>query len=89
MSDGFTGTFTVMSRSLNSNEGGWTKGPVECNDLTTAMATQLSFLVGTDVSSAMVLLKEEDMEKVRNNLISGGRNRISNDEEEVWIFYRP
>lgn len=84
-----TGTFTVMSRMFDAEDDVWSNGPVECDNLIDAMATRLGFLVGAPAEIAKATLKDEDIQKTRNNLLSQGRDRISNDEEESWIHYRP
>ena len=83
------GTFTVISRMLDAADGVWSNGPVECHDLIEAMATQLCFLVGSPAEIVKTTLKDDDIQKVKANLLSHGRDRIHNSEEESWIYYKP
>ena len=77
--------FCVVSRNINDE----TK-TIVCDDLITACANQLGMLVGEpNLDICKELLKVDDVQTVVDNLNNVGRDRLCNDEEEVYIFLLP
>ncbi len=77
--------FCIVSRNINEE----TSITMVCDDFIEACATQLSVLVGAPVDMCKSMLKTEDIEAIRKNLETHGKDRLSNDEEEVFIFWIP
>ena len=62
---------------------------VICNDFIEACATQLGLLVGIEPEMAKPMLAREDIETIIKNFETMGRDRVANDEKEVYIFWMP
>lgn len=77
--------FCIVSRNINEE----TSTTMICDDFVEACATQLAALVGAPVDMCKSMLKTEDIETIKKNLETHGRDRLSNDEEEVFIFWIP
>ena len=77
--------FCIVSRNINEE----TSTTMICDDFIAACATQLSVLVGVPVDICKSILKTEDIEAIKKNLETRGIDRLSNDEEEVFIFLIP
>ena len=77
--------FCIVSHNIDEE----TNVKMVCGDFIEACATQLSMLVGAPVEICKPMLKEEDILTIKKNLETQGRDRISNDEEEVYIFWIP
>ena len=58
-------------------------------DLTTAIAKQKALLVGAPVEMVRPLINEKEINEVLANLNRMGRDRLCNDEEEVYLFFLP
>ena len=76
--------FVIVSRGINDSVK-----TVVVDDFVEACATQLGILTGVSADIAKVTLKSEDIETVKDNLEKYGRDRLANDEEEVYIFLMP
>ena len=76
--------FVVVSR--NTDEEVKT---VVCEDFVEACATQAGLLVGMPADVMKNLLKRDDILQIKDNLEKNGRDRLANDEEEVYIFWMP
>ena len=77
--------FCIVSRDLDNE----TKVTMVCDDFIEACATQLSMLVGAPVEMCKATIKEETVLEIKKNLETVGRDRLCNDEEEVYIFLIP
>ena len=77
--------FCIVSRNINEE----TSTTMVCDDFIEACATQLAVLVGASVDMCKPMLKKEDIEAIKKNLETQGRDRLSNDEEEVYMFWIP
>ncbi|MBQ6134303.1 MAG: hypothetical protein IJI65_09140 [Lachnospiraceae bacterium] len=77
--------FCIVSRNLDDE----TKVTMVCDDFIEACATQLSMLVGAPVEMCKPILKEEAILEIKKNIETTGRDRLCNDEEEVYIFWMP
>ena len=77
--------FCIVSHNIDEE----TDVKMVCGDFIEACATQLSMLVGAPVEICKAMLKKEDILTIKKNLETQGRDRISNDEEEVYIFWIP
>ena len=60
-----------------------------CDDFLSACAAQLGQLIGIPASDARQMLTKEDVEKTKNAIVKTGKDRISNEDTEVYIFYIP
>ena len=77
--------FCIVLRNINEE----TSTTMVCDDLVEACATQLAVLVGAPADMCKSMLKTKDIEAIKKNLETHGRDRLSNDEEEVYIFWIP
>ena len=75
--------YVVVSRNLDGE-----LRVKETDNFYVACAMQMAMLAGTDVKVCMSLVKDkpEDLKTVFKNLLEDGRDRVANDEEEVYIF---
>ena len=76
--------FIIVSRNIDGD----IKSKI-CDDLIDACAIQLAFITRTEYFMIKETLKQEDINTVINNLNTYGRDRLANDEEEVYIFLLP
>jgi len=54
-----------------------------------SLATQAGLRVGMPADVMKNLLKRDDILQIKDNLEKAGRDRLANDEEEVYIFWMP
>ena len=76
--------FIIVSRNINNE----IKVEV-CKDFLDVCATQLGLLVGSDKEIAKNFINEENAMQIKKHLEQFGRDRVANDEEEVYIFLLP
>jgi len=76
--------FVIVSRDINDSVK-----TVVVDDFVEACATQLGIITGVPSDIAKATLKNNDIEAVKGNLEKYGRDRLANDEEEVYIFLMP
>ena len=82
-------SFIIVHRKLDGFQKIYTT-----EDVMEAMAMQKAFIITDDPSSeilhlAKTTIKEAEFNAIIGNLKTIGRDRVSNDEEEVYIFYCP
>lgn len=76
--------FVVVSRNIDEEVK-----TVVCEDFIEACAAQAGLLVGMPADVMKNLLKKDDILQIKDNLEKVGRDRLANDEEEVYIFWIP
>lgn len=76
--------FVIVSRDIDGNIT-----IKHTNDFIDAICIQKSLLTGASEELVRTLLKEEEIDTVEKNLVTLGRDRLANDEEEIYIFYLP
>ena len=76
--------FVVVSRNIDKEVK-----TVVCEDFIEACATQAGMLVGMPVDVVKNILKKEEILQIKENIEKVGRDRLANDEEEVYIFWLP
>ena len=60
----------------------------ETDNFYVACAMQMATLIGSDVETCLPIVrnKKEDLKAILNHLLTDGKDRLCNDEEEVYIF---
>ena len=76
--------FVVVSRNIDEEVK-----TVVCEDFIEACATQAGMLVGMPADVVKNILKKEEILQFKENIEKVGRDRLANDEEEVYIFWLP
>ena len=76
--------FVVVSRNIDEEVKN-----VVCEDFIEACATQAGMLVGMPADVVKNILKKEEILQSKENIEKVGRDRLANDEEEVYIFWLP
>lgn len=80
---GVKNMFVVVSRNMDEEVRS-----MITDDFMTACAMQLDMLVGiNELDLCKALINPETYESIADNLNKYGRDRICNDEEEVYIFF--
>ena len=57
-----------------------------CDNFIDACAIQFGLLVGVDTETAKSMMDQKHFDQTAHNLENSGRDRMANDEEEVYIF---
>ena len=57
-----------------------------CDNFIDACATQFGLLAGVDTETAKSMMDQKHFDQTAHNLEKSGRDRMANDEEEVYIF---